>query len=185
MTSNLRVGMTMSRNRIHRCLLGLVMLLGLVCLPGMAAARDKSSHWAVRGVAEVGMGTLFGAAVGGGALVTGAFIDPKSLKTTMAVSAALYPAAVASGAILGGHLTKSKSNYWAPFVGAYAGAAVADVTAYFLSDEYPTLSAVLVIVLPIVSTVVAMECSHYFDKSPGKGKKTETVVMPLSYGFAF
>ncbi len=71
---------------------------------------------------------------------------------------------MASGVILGGYVTQSYSNYWAPFVGAYAGALVADVTALFLSDDYPTLSAILVITLPVITSVVAAEVSHAHAK---------------------
>ena len=86
--------------------------------------KDAPAHWGLRGFAEIGMGTLFGTVAGGTALVTGVLVSPENIKTTLIVSAFLYPAGVASGAILGGYLTDSKSTYWEPFVGAYAGALI-------------------------------------------------------------
>ena len=150
--------------------------------------KDNTAHWAFRGFAEIGMGTLFGTVAGGTSLITGVLVNPQNLKPTLIASAILYPAGVASGAILGGYLTDSKSTYWEPFVGAYAGALVADITAYFLSDEYPTLSAVLVIVMPILSTLMVMECSHAREKPKASKEHTiepATAAMPLSFGFNF
>ena len=171
--------------KIRGFLLGLMVFLGCLGFSQKAWCDEKSAHWALRGFAEIGMGALFGAAVGGGALVSGVLIDRRSIKTTLIVSAALYPAGVAGGAILGGYLTDSKSTYWEPFVGAYAGALVADLTAYYLANDYPTLSAVLVITLPILSTLMVMEFSHLREKHGKKGKQSEFVIMPLSYGFSF
>ena len=147
----------------------------------------ERAHWATRGVAEIGMGTLFGAAIGGGAFLTGILIDPtnlRSIKATIAVSGIVYPAAVASGAILGGYLTDSRSTYWEPFVGAYAGALIADLTAYFLSDDYPVFTALLVLILPVITTTIAMEGSHS-RRSHGGKRITSMAYMPLTYGFSF
>ena len=171
---------------IYRTILAFLLGLGLLAIANPAMAQDSpdfvpvvkkddSAHWALRGFAEIGMGTLFGTVAGGSALVTGVLVNPAELKPTLIAAAILYPAGIAGGAILGGYLTDSKSTYWEPFVGAYAGALVADITAYFLSDEYPTFSAVLVIALPILSTLMAMECSHAREKR----------VMPVSFGFTF
>ena len=138
------------------------------------------------------MGVLFGTLVGGTSLITGLVLskNEKDFNTVLIVSGLLYPAGLASGAILGGYLTDSRSGYWEPFVGAYAGALVADVAAYFLMDDYPILSAILVLVLPIVTTLVAMETSHAWkdysgQHSIGGGWDMERVYMPLSYGFRF
>ena len=90
----------------------------LLVLPHMAIAQDaansdkssKSAHWAARGAAEVGMGALMGAAVGGSAFLTGLLVNPRAFKTTLIISGIRYPTAVASGAILGGYLTDSRST---------------------------------------------------------------------------
>ena len=150
------------------------------------AKSDKPAHWAARGAAEIGMGALCGAAIGGGVFLTGILVDPtnpRSIKATLAVSGIVYPAAVASGAILGGYLTDSRSSYWEPFVGAYAGALIADLTAYFLSDDYPVFTALLVMVLPIITTTIAMESSH--ARRSHSDKRVTTSYMPLTYGFSF
>ncbi|MBS7381967.1 MAG: hypothetical protein KIG72_11970, partial [Bradymonadales bacterium] len=95
----------------------------------------------------------------------------------------VYPAGVAAGAILGGYLTDSKSHYWEPFVGAYAGALIADLTAYFLQKDYPVFSALLVIILPIITTTIAIETSHERRKSADKS--SNRAYMPLSLQFTF
>ncbi len=125
--------------------------------------EDPSSPY-LRGFSEIAFGALFGAAAAGAPILTGVFTDPFHLAAPLSIAAVLYPAGVASGMILGGYLTDSYSNYWAPFVGAYAGAIVADVTAYFLVDKYPTFSAFLVMILPIITSAVATEVSHTRNK---------------------
>lgn len=122
------------------------------------------AHPCLRGFAELGFGALFGTIAGGTPFLIGVFKDPYHLTVPFTLAGLLYPAGVASGMIMGGYLTDSYSNYWAPFVGAYAGALVADVTAYFLADEYPVLSAMLVLLLPIATSMVATEISHTHHK---------------------
>ncbi len=146
--------------------------------------KGNTAHPALRMFSEFGMGTLFGTAVGGAALLTGIFAKPTDLRPALISSAILYPAGIASGAILGGWLTDTKAGYWQPFVGAYAGALVADLTAYFLSDDYPVFCAILVLVTPIVTTLVVMEASHYW-KNVKKPDKTSQTVMPLMVSFGF
>ncbi len=165
-----------------------ILILGiLLCFcPVTSHAQDKQpAHWAARGAAEIGMGTLFGAAAGGSVFITGLFLNPNNYIPTIAISGIVYPAAVASGAILGGYLTDSRSTYWEPFVGAYAGAIVADITSYFLVDDYPVFSALFVLILPIVTTTVVMEASHARRSHSDKRRTTATAVMPLSYSFSF
>ena len=183
--------------RISRLISSLVILAGLFFCPFTAYAQDNpdyvkspvsednSAHWALRGFSEIGMGLLFGTAAGGGALITGALIDPGNIEYTLLASALIYPAGVASGAILGGYLTDSKSTYWEPFVGAYAGALIADITAYYISDDYPFLSSALVMLLPIFTTLMVMECSHAREKAKDNRSKYGTTVMPLSFGMSF
>lgn len=152
--------------------------------PDVAAKKDDTAHPALRMFSEFGMGTLMGSVVGGTALLTGIFVNPMDYKPALISAAILYPAGIASGAILGGYLTDSKSGYWQPFVGAYAGALIADLTAYFLSDDYPVFCAILVIATPIITTLAAMEASHYWKKAP-KSDKTSQTVMPLMVSFGF
>lgn len=179
----------------HRYFIHALFCLLVAVLPGLATPQTafatppeitSGSHVnaGLRGFAEAGMGTVFGAVAGGGALFTGLLVSAKRHKTdltgTFAAAAILYPAGVASGAILGGYLGGSRSGYWEPFVGAFTGAAIADITAYFLSEDYPVLCAVLVIVLPIVTTTIAMETSHAWHKP----RKT-TPATPLMLHFSF
>lgn len=155
---------------------------------GAVTKNDDAAHPALRGFAEFGMGTLFGTLTGGTALITSLILKPTDIRPAFISSAILYPIGIASGAILGGYLTDSKSSYWEPFVGAFSGALIADITAYFLSEDAPVLSAILVIALPIVTTLIAMETSHAWrdrNQSHPKGHKTEKVIMPLSFGFGF
>lgn len=184
---------------ITRILYFIAIVLGL-CFAGIYTAPDayaqespdviqtqkkkETAHPALRMFSEFGMGTLFGTAVGGTALLTSLLVNPKDLRPAIISAAILYPAGIASGAILGGWLTDTKSGYWQPFVGAYAGALIADLTAYFLADDYPICSAILVLVTPIVTTLVAMETSHYW-KNDKKSDKTSQNVMPLMVSFGF
>ncbi|MBO4349712.1 MAG: hypothetical protein J6A01_02045 [Proteobacteria bacterium] len=177
----------------------IVLMLGL-CLAGIYPAsqayaqespdvvqnqkKNDTAHPALRMFSEFGMGTLFGTAVGGTALLTSLLVKPTDLRPAIISAAILYPAGIASGAILGGWLTDTKSGYWEPFVGAYAGALIADLTAYFLADDYPICSAILVLVTPIITTLVAMETSHYWKKDK-KSDKTSQTVMPLMVSFGF
>ncbi|MCL2326728.1 MAG: hypothetical protein FWC40_09575 [Proteobacteria bacterium] len=147
------------------------------------SARKDVANPAVRMTAEVGFSLLFGTAAGGAGLITGLVVHRESPVPGLVAGALLYPAGVASGVILGGYLTDSKSSYWAPFVGAYAGAAIADLTAYFLADDYPVFSAVLVLALPVVMSMLATETSHYRRNRASGG--TARVSMPLSFGFSF
>lgn len=146
----------------------------------------KPVHAALRVTSEVGFATLFGTLAASPALISGVAIEPWNLKPYMISAAILYPAGVACGSILGGYITDSKSNYWAPFVGAYVGAAFADVTAYFLSNDYPVFSALLVLILPIVTSTIASEYSHYVNN---RGKAASNSLnsrrMPISFGFSF
>lgn len=124
--------------------------------------EDPSNSY-LRGFSEIGFGALFGTIAGGVPFITTLFAK-HDVPLALGLGAALYPAGVASGMIMGGYLTDSYSNYWAPFVGAYAGALVADVTAYFLADEYPTFSAIFVLVFPIITATIATEVSHTNNK---------------------
>ena len=146
--------------------------------------KKDTAHPALRMFSEFGMGTLIGTAVGGTALLAGVLAKPTDLRPALISAAILYPAGIASGAILGGWLTDTRAGYWQPFVGAYAGALVADLTAYFLSDDYPIFCAILVLVTPIVTTLVAMETSHYW-KNAERSDKTSQTVMPLMVSFGF
>ena len=174
--------------------LSLLFLSILLCIcPVTSHAKDKDpAHWAARGAAEIGMGTLFGAVAGGTVFLTGVLINkhrfavsPSNIKTTLVMSGIVYPAAIASGAILGGYLTDSRSTYWEPFVGAFAGALVADVTAYYLVDDYPIFTALLVLILPIVTTTVVMEASHARHKHDRSNNSLATAYTPLTYSFSF
>jgi hypothetical protein len=167
--------------------LSLLFLSILLCIcPVSSQAKDKEpAHWAARGAAEIGLGAVLGAAGGGSIFITGLLLNPNNYKTTLVISGIVYPAAVASGAILGGYITDSRSTYWEPFVGAYAGAIVADITSYFLSDDYPVFTALLVLILPIVTTTVAMEASHARRSHSSKRPAAATTYMPLSYSFSF
>ncbi len=146
--------------------------------------------------AQAGFGTLFGAVAASIPLATGVGIQihdivtyrnpahrPYVMEGSLIAAALLYPAGVASGVILGGYLTDSQSHYWEPFVGAYIGAALADMTAYFLQEDWPILSAVLVIVLPVVTATIAAEASHERRKSAENSKKR--AFMPLNIHFSF
>lgn len=153
---------------------------------------NPDAHPALRGFAEFGMGTLIGTAAGGTAFLTSLFLKPWDLRPALISGAILYPLGIASGAILGGYLTDSKSGYWEPFVGAFTGAIIADITAYFLSEDYPIMSAVLVLVLPIVTTLVAMEYSHERHAQNERRAlhdavtlRSRTAIMPFSFGFGF
>lgn len=153
---------------------------------------NPDAHYALRGFSEFGMGTLIGTAVGGTAFLTSLFLKPWDLRPAFISGAILYPAGIAAGAILGGYLTDSKSGYWEPFVGAFAGALIADLTAYFLSEDYPIMSAILVLVLPIVTTLVAMEYSHVRHAQDERRalhqavtRRSREAVMPFSIGFGF
>ena len=89
--------------QISRLISAFVILTGLFLCPFTAYAQDNpdyvtpavnednSAHWALRGFSEIGMGLLFGTAAGGGALITGALIDPKNIKYTLLASAIIYP----------------------------------------------------------------------------------------------
>ena len=161
---------------------------------GNPQKKSSEAHPALRGFAEVGMGALFGTIAGGTSFVTGVYLAAKhrstDLTATFVTSAVLYPLGVASGAILGGYLTDSRSGYWQPFVGAFSGALIADVTAYFLADDYPVLSALLVVLLPIITTTIAMETSHAWKKRSDRlvGEPcvgTRQAWLHLSFKFAF
>lgn len=152
---------------------------------GSTAKSDDAAHPALRGFAEFGMGTLFGTLTGGTGLLTGLFVKPTDLRPAMISAAILYPIGIGCGAILGGYLTDTKSSYWEPFVGAFSGALIADITAYYLSKDYPILSAVLVLILPLVTTVIAMETSHAWHEHEERRNDLRRTVMPLSFGFAF
>lgn len=128
--------------------------------PIMIEVKRNEAHPVLRGFSEIALGTVFGTVAAGIPIITGVFVNPRKFEGPLIAAAILYPAGVASGVILGGHVTQSYSNYWAPFVGAYAGAVVADVTALFISDDYPIFSAILVITLPVVTSVIASEVSH-------------------------
>lgn len=153
---------------------------------------NPDAHPALRGFSEFAMGALIGTATGGTAFITSLYLKPWDLRPAFISGAILYPIGIASGAILGGYLTDSKSGYWEPFVGAFAGALIADVTAYFLSDDYPVMSAILVLVLPIVTTLVAMECSHARHARNEKRalhqavtRRSRDAFVPFSIGFGF
>lgn len=155
---------------------------------GSVEKKDDAAHPALRGFAEFGMGALFGTLTGGTSLITGIILKPSDLRPALISSAILYPVGIGCGAILGGYLTDTKSGYWEPFVGAFAGALVADVTAYFLSEDYPIFSAVLVIAFPLITTLIAMETSHAWhdrDESRVAGRKMDRAYMPFSIGFGF
>ncbi len=154
---------------------------------GSVEKKDDAAHPALRGFAELGMGALFGTISGGTALITSLVLKPTDIRPALISSAILYPIGIGCGAILGGYLTDTKSGYWEPFVGAFTGALVADVTAYFLSEDYPIFSGILVIVLPLVTTLIAMETSHaWHDREDShKRESLDKAVMPLSFGFAF
>lgn len=152
---------------------------------------------ALRGTAEAGFGILFGTLAGSIPLMTGLGIEIHDLfqyrnpfyrpfiqEGTMIATAIAYPLGVASGVILGGYLTDSQSHYWEPFVGAFSGALIADVTAYFLQEDYPIFSALLVILLPVVTTVIAVETSHAFRKQEKKEAR-ERAFMPIQMQFSF
>lgn len=151
--------------------------------------KDDTAHPALRGFAEAGMGLLFGTIAGGTSLITSLVLSPRDLKPALISSALLYPAGLAAGAILGGYLTDTQSGYWEPFVGAFVGAAIADVSAYFLAEDYPIFSAILVIALPLVTTIIAMETSHAWNdhESPSKENPMQApkAYMPFSLGFGF
>ena len=140
-------------------------ICSLVFLPASTAHAKDPAHPVLRGFAEFGMGAVTGTVVSGTTLITGLLLNPGNWYPTLITSAILYPGSIESGAILGGLLTDSKSGYWQPFFGAYAGALIADITAYFLVDDYPIFSALLVLITPIVTTVVAMETSHYWKNA--------------------
>ncbi|MBQ9818432.1 MAG: hypothetical protein IJM59_13345 [Proteobacteria bacterium] len=157
---------------------------------GAPASKSKSSvSPALRGFSEFGMGVLFGTLSGGSALITGILVNPMDIRPALISAAILYPAGIGCGAILGGYLTDTKSSYWEPFVGAFSGALIADVTAYFLAEDYPIFSAILVIALPLVTTLIAMETSHAWrdreDKHRDGYKSSSQAIMPLSFGFGF
>lgn len=150
----------------------------------------------LRVTSVVGFGTLFGTIAGSIPLLSGMGIQvhdivkyrdpnrhPFLIEGTLIASALVYPAGVAAGAILGGYLTDSQSGYWEPFVGAYAGALIADITAYFLQEDYPIFSAVLVILLPIITTTIAAETSHHWRKT--SQKSDDRAFMPLNLQFSF
>lgn len=149
--------------------------------------KDEAAHPALRIFSEFGMGTLFGTLAGGTSLVTQLIFRPDDIKTAFITSAILYPTGIACGTILGGYLTDSKSGYWEPFVGAFSGALIADITAYFLMEDYPVVSALLVLLTPIITSIVAMETSHYWKeaKKPSRSGSTSQTVVPLSLSFAF
>ena len=154
------------------------------------SGRQKRSDPAsapLRMTAEVGLGTLFGTIAGSIPLMSGMGIQihdlvkyrdpnrrPFIVEGTLIATAIVYPAGVAAGAILGGYLTDSKSHYWEPFV---------DLTAYFLQKDYPVFSALLVIILPIITTTIAIETSHERRKSADKS--SNRAYMPLSLQFTF
>ena len=152
---------------------------------GSVEKKDNPAHPALRGFAEFGMGTLFGTLTGGTGLITGLVLKPTDLRPALISAAILYPIGIGCGAILGGYLTDTKSSYWEPFVGAFSGALVADVTAYFLSDDYPIFSALLVLILPLVTTLIAMETSHAWREREERSRDMRRTAMPLSFGFAF
>ena len=158
--------------------------------------RSDPASAPLRMTAEVGLGTLFETIAGSIPLMSGMGIQihdlvkyrdpnrrPFIVEGTLIATAIVYPAGVAAGAILGGYLTDSKSHYWEPFVGAYAGALIADLTAYFLQKDYPVFSALLVIILPIITTTIAIETSHERRKSADKS--SNRAYMPLSLQFTF
>lgn len=145
--------------------------------PVIVEVKRHEAHPALRGFSELALGTLFGTAAAGIPIITGVFVNPFKLRGPLIAAALLYPAGVASGVVLGGHVTQSYSNYWAPFVGAYAGAVVADLTAYFLAEDYPYLSAALVLALPVITSVVAAEVSH--------ARRKHDAYYPLMISFPF
>ena len=156
------------------------------------AEKRKTAHPALRGFAETGMGILFGTVAGGAAFITSLYVNKTDVRPAFISGAILYPIGIASGAILGGYLTDTQSSYWEPFVGAFVGAGIADLTAYFLADDWPIFSALLVLVLPVVTTVLAMEVSHArrsrdvrFPEVMNAQAPTERVVMPFSLSFGF
>lgn len=161
--------------------------------------RQKISSVAsdpLRITAQAGFATLFGTIAGSIPLATGVGIQihdvltyrtanyrPFVMEGSLIAAAILYPAGVASGVILGGYLTDSRSHYWEPFVGAYIGALLADMTACFLQEDWPIFSAILVIVLPIVTSTVAAEASH--ERRRSAKSTNERVIMPLNLKFSF
>lgn len=156
------------------------------------AQKQKTAHPALRGFAEAGMGILFGTLAGGSGLITGLYLNRTDIRPTLIAAGVLYPVGIASGAILGGYLTDSRSSYWEPFVGAFVGAGIADLTAYFLADDWPVFSALLVLILPVVTTVLAMETSHAWRVREERGAlglpaqaPIERAVMPFSLSFGF
>lgn len=196
----------LAMSMIRSVLLLLALLFGMsVCLPQEAFAQtspdsgdvqsqkqNSAAHPALRGFSEAGMGILFGTLAGGAALLTSLYVNQTDIRPAMISAGILYPAGIAAGAILGGYLTDSQSGYWEPFVGAFVGAAVADVTAYFLAEDWPILSAILVIALPVVTTLLAMETSHAFRSHEERAVPVfpaqapmERVVMPISLSFGF
>jgi len=128
-----------------------------------SGVTDDPAHPCLRGFAEIGFGTLFGTIAGGVPFISTLFAK-HDVPLALGLGAALYPAGVASGMIMGGYLTDSYSNYWAPFVGAYAGAIFADVTAYFIAEDYPNFAALFVLIFPIVTATIATEVSHTRNK---------------------
>ena len=182
------------RNIIQHILTVFCIAAGLAFCPATASADDASAATRISG--EAGMGILFGAVAGGVGLVTPLIVGLSSgpptdryVGTALITGGILYPIGIASGAILGGYLTDTKCGYWEPFVGAFAGAAIADVTAFFLAEDYPTFSAILVIALPIITTMVAMETSHYWGHT-GRSDRNDAqqaprAFMPLSFGMQF
>ncbi len=152
---------------------------------GSVETKKDAAHPALRGFAEFGMGTLFGTLTGGTGLITGLVLKPTDLRPALISAAILYPIGIGCGAILGGYLTDTKSSYWEPFVGAFSGALIADITAYYLSDDYPIFTAILVLILPLVTTVIAMETSHAWREHEERSRDMGRTVMPLSFGFAF
>lgn len=157
-----------------------------------AEKKKSAAHPALRGFSEAGMGILFGTLAGGTAFITSLYVKKTDIRPALISGAILYPIGIASGAILGGYLTDSQSGYWEPFVGAFVGAGIADLTAYFLSEDWPIFSALLVLLLPVVTTVLAMEVSHArrsrdvrFPEVMNAQAPMERVVMPFSLSFGF
>lgn len=194
--------------------LTLIILLSLVLFApqGFAQAQspatyhgDTATDYARRLSAEAGFGILFGTIAGSVPLITGLGISytdfqknpffpkerPYLMESTLIASAILYPAGVACGNILGGYMTDSRSGYWEPFVGAYVGAVIADVTAYFLQEDAPIFSAILVLLLPVITSTIAMETAHSIKKHGERSRyldqkrSANRAFMPFSFKVSF
>ena len=192
------------KNNILPILLSIVILAcGLIAFPDKARAQEtdpeidviyndggwERRHVALRIFSEFSFSAIFGALVGGAPVVIGAATHPYTFTgfPELWISAAIYPAAVASGTILGGWMSGGSGGYWEPFVGAYVGGIVADTIAFFAMDKVPTLSAIFCIAFPIIASIAAYEISDYLKQTDNHSTvdAKSKIFMPFSYSFAF